>query len=123
MSAKIIPGDIMKKTFIIGSLLLVITGIYIGWGSITEVSAQIVDYMYDDPDRPPGIEGEFDEADYKARRDEFIALIRGVDPTRPADPQSRNRAVDLMDDQASKLGKSAFTDNALLAAWTELGPN
>jgi photosystem II stability/assembly factor-like uncharacterized protein len=113
----------MKKTIIIGSLLLVIAGVYMGWGSVTEVSAKIVEYFYDDPDRPPGIEGEFDEADYKARRDEYIALLRGVDPARPADPESRNRAVESMNDQANRLGKSALADNALLAAWVELGPN
>lgn len=113
----------MKKIVVIGSLLLVFTGILIGWGSVTEVGARIVEYFYSDPDRPPGIEGEFDEAEYKARRDEHIALLRGVDPTRPADPESRNRAVESMNEQASRLGKTSLADNALLAAWTELGPN
>ena len=46
-----------------------------------------------DPDRPPGIVGHFDEADYLSRREAFVALLRGVDPSRPADPEYSTRRV------------------------------
>jgi hypothetical protein len=112
----------MKKIFIISSLLLVFIGVYVGWSSISEMSEKVVEYI-DDPDRPPGIVGEFDEAEYIARREEFIALLRGIDPTRPADPESRNRAVNMMDEQANNLAKFKPANEALLQTWTELGPN
>jgi hypothetical protein len=117
------PGENMKKIIIIGSLLLIVIGVYVGWSSISEMSAKVVEYISDDPDRPPGFVGEFDEAEYITRREAYIALLRGVDPDRPADPQSRNRAVSLMDDQTSKLGKNRGANDAILQAWTELGPN
>ncbi len=115
----------MKRMVIVGALLVIGGGIFLGLGTIQEVSAKIKAYFYSDPDRPPGIEGDFDEADYKQRRDTFIALLRGVDPDRPADPGSRNLAVELMNRQQDDLQKKiAKTANlAPLAAWTELGPN
>ncbi len=115
----------MKKIYVIGSIFALIAGIFVFWGSIATVGAQIVKYITNDPDLPPGIETEFDEADYKQRRDDFIALLRGVDPDRPADPQSRTRAVEIMNRQKDALKKKlAKSPNlAPLAAWTELGPN
>src|SRR6266536_2721345 len=41
-----------------------------------------------DPDVRPGFQGPFDEGEYIRRRDEFVALLRGIDPTRP---KSRKR--------------------------------
>ncbi|MBS1797652.1 MAG: carboxypeptidase regulatory-like domain-containing protein [Acidobacteria bacterium] len=112
----------MKKFILIGALTAIAVTVFFGWGSITEVSAKIAEYFYDDPDRSP-TGAEFDEAEYILRRDQYIALLRGVDPERPADPQSRTRAVELMNGQADKLKRTRFAKDALLAAWTELGPN
>src|SRR5689334_21568934 len=113
----------MKKTIIIGSLLLVIIGVYVGWSSISEMSEKVAEYVSEDPDRPPGMEGEFDEAEYKANREAFVALLRGVDPSRPVDSASRIRAVEKLEEQANRLGKNRSANDALLQAWTELGPN
>ena len=114
----------MKKIYVVGSTLMLIAGIFVFWGSISEVGAKIKGYISNDPDLPPGIEEEFDEAEYIQRRESFINLLRGVDPDRPASPQSRTKAVEVMDRQAKTL-KEKFADspNALTAAWTELGPN
>ncbi len=115
----------MKRIIIIGSLLVIGGGICLGWGTIQKVGAQIIEYFSDDPDRPPNIKGDWDEADYKLRRDNFIALLRGVDPDRPADPQSRIKAVELMNRHEDELKKKAAKSPNLapLVAWTELGPN
>src|ERR1700704_3301945 len=53
----------------------------------------------DDPDRPPGVHGPFDEAEYIKAREAFIALRRGIDPDKPIDPTARSRAIELMDRQ------------------------
>ncbi len=115
----------MKRIIIIGSLLVIGGGICLGWGTIQKVGAQIIEYFSDDPDRPPNIKGDWDEADYLRRREEFVALLQGVDPDRPANPQSRIKAVELMNRQEDELKKKAAKspDFAPLVAWTELGPN
>ncbi len=132
----------MKKLFTIAAILVLGVGIFIGWGPISEVSAQIRRYFAINPDVPPSMakkagikedgEGEgkgADEADYIARRDAFVNLLRGVDPERPADPASRSRAVTTMEGQQDRMvaarnkNGSSFISDALLAAWTELGPN
>ena len=46
----------------------------------------------DDPDMPARFRGRMDESDYNRRRDEFVALLRGVDPNEPADSTARTRA-------------------------------
>ena len=82
----------------------------------------------DDPDRPPGLQGPFDEDEYIKRREAFVALLRGVDPDRPANPESRILANAMMDVQMTELrnavDKSRGTNHPLaLPNWVELGPN
>ena len=81
-----------------------------------------------DPDVRPGFQGPFDEGEYIRRRDEFVALLRGIDPTRPADPASRQQANAMMDNQVAALRdaveKSKKTNSPLaFPNWVELGPN
>lgn len=118
----------MRKLLVIGVFVMLAAGLIIGWAPVTEVGAKIIQYFTDDPDRPPGIEGEFDEADYKRRREEFVALLHGVDPTRPADPTARSRAIDLMDRQKDQMRKAAAKTDGMERVlsgppWVELGPN
>src|SRR6185295_15026086 len=83
----------------------------------------------DDPDRPPGFEeGEADEGEYLQRREAFIALRRGVDPTKPFDGVARVRANAMMDVQMaelrSRVEKSRGTNHPMaFPNWVELGPN
>ena len=81
-----------------------------------------------DPDRPAGMHIPFNEGEYIQKRDAFIALLRGVDPTRPSNPEGRIRANALMDQQLTdraRLLQESLNSNAPLALpnWTELGPN
>ena len=54
----------MKRFLVFGAIVLFVGAIIMGWGSIQNVSAKIVDYFSSDPDRPPGGDESFDEADY-----------------------------------------------------------
>src|SRR4029078_1483700 len=56
-----------------------------------------------DPDRPPGVRVHMDEGEYIRRREAFIALLRGNDPTKPIDPEARIRANAMMDRQADAV--------------------
>ncbi len=118
----------MKKIIAVGFFLIVVCGLAVGLGTAGDLSDRIVEFFSDDPDRPPFAQGEFDEADYIRRREEFVALLRGVDPTKPLDPESRSRAVETMDQQQAaarrllaKLSPSQI--DLVTLAWTELGPN
>src|SRR5258708_2225310 len=118
----------MKKLIIFGMFLLLAAGLVAGFGGIGEGTARIRNYFTEDPDRPPGMKGGFDEADYIMSRDAFIALLRGVDPDRPADPESRTRAINMMDRQKTAMRRAArrgllAAPEILTTAWTELGPN
>lgn len=78
----------------------------------------------DDPDRPPGVHGPFDEAEYIKAREAFIALRRGNDPDKPLDPTARSRAIELMDRQISaRQNDSHGSNQPEVFSWVELGPN
>lgn len=75
----------------------------------------------DDPDLPAGVT---DQADYIARRDAFVALLRGNDPARPIDPTARVRANALMENQRAALRTRLGPNSPLVGSpWVELGPN
>jgi hypothetical protein len=78
----------------------------------------------DDPDRPPGVHGPFDETEYIKAREAFIALRRGNDPSKPLDPTARSRAIELMDRQTSERDRVIKGSNQPdTFSWVELGPN
>ncbi len=81
-----------------------------------------------DPDRPPGFVGAFDESEYVRKREAFIALLRGVDPSRPFDGLARMKANAMMDVQMAELREQALRSNSpnqpsAFPNWVELGPN
>jgi Domain of unknown function (DUF4214) len=101
----------------------------IALGLIGAISAQALMHEEEnDPDLPPSFHGEFDEGEFLKQREAFVALRRGVDPSRPADPNSRTRALAMLDEQlaarSEALAKS-LRPNAPLAFpnWLELGPS
>ena len=81
----------------------------------------------DDPDKPVGYNGHFDGGEYLRQRQAFVALLRGVDPQRPADPMARTRALNLMDAQIAaireRIEKSHGNQAEAFPNWVELGPN
>jgi hypothetical protein len=82
----------------------------------------------DDPDRPPGFVGNFDEGEYIKQREAFIALLRGVDPSKPFDGLARMRANAMMDVQLTELRNQAERSKGTnqpmaFPNWVELGPN
>src|ERR1043166_415556 len=98
------------------------------WSFTPLVNARLDEDEGIDPDRPAGVEGPFDEAEYRRQRDAFVALLRGVDPSKPFDPEARTRANAFMDDQVAALTRaveeSSGTEAPLvLPNWIELGPN
>jgi photosystem II stability/assembly factor-like uncharacterized protein len=88
----------------------------------------MMDEEDNDPDRPPGIHGPFDEAEYIKAREAFIALRRGNDPSKPIDGTARQRAVEMMDRQVAELqrmsrGPTRKNSPDAFPNWVELGPN
>ncbi len=120
--------EIMKKIVAIGALLLVVTGIYLGWGSIREVTAQVKRYLYSDPDLPPG-EHNVDKEAYIKARDQWVAMRRGFEPGKPFDPTARERAIAEMGTQlereeaarADAIREGRLSPNAV-TDWTNVGP-
>ncbi len=118
----------MKRFLVFGAIALSLGAIIMGWGSIQNVSAKIVEYFSSDPDRPPGGDESFDEADYLARREGFVSRLRGLDPGKPFDPSARGRAIDVMNRQEARLRSESLTAGgtnlpAPIPAWVEIGPN
>ncbi|HEX3122023.1 MAG TPA: hypothetical protein VHQ21_01885 [Rhodanobacteraceae bacterium] len=103
----------------IASLLLLFAG-FLVWSTLP---AQSPPGDGDDPDLPPGVTIT-DRADYLARRDAFIARLRGFDPNKPFDPTARSKAITMLEQQIATQRK-AMAPSAVLAlpTWTELGPN
>ena len=89
-----------------------------------------------DPDMPPGTRGSIDKETYLRMRDEYIALRRGIEPSRPFDPEARGRAIEKMEEQEHELQSasknSAFAGladffglgapTAVSTTWTAIGP-
>src|SRR5437870_4329330 len=53
----------------------------------------------DDPDIPPFQKGKIDKAELLRLREEQIAMIRGIQPDQPFDPEARGRAIEMMEQQ------------------------
>ncbi len=101
------------------SFLLLFVGC-IAWSAMPAATPPDDD---DDADLPPGVTIT-DRADYIARRDAFIALLRGYDPNKPFDPTARSKANAMLDQQIAARRQTMAPDAVLaLPAWTELGPN
>ncbi|HEY6120264.1 MAG TPA: carboxypeptidase regulatory-like domain-containing protein, partial [Pyrinomonadaceae bacterium] len=80
-----------------------------------------------DPDRPAN-STSFNEGEYLEKREQFIAMLRGIQPGKPFDPMARIRANAIMDRETSQLRlaieKARNTAHPLaLPNWIELGPN
>ncbi|MCU1268035.1 MAG: trypsin domain protein [Acidobacteria bacterium] len=106
------------------------TKLILSLGAVTLVLAvsgqALIEDEANDPDLPPGHHGPFDEAGYIRQREAFIALLRGVDPLRPADPNARGRAIAKFDAQMTAMRMAhAVGPNQPVAFpnWVELGPN
>src|SRR5206468_8858208 len=84
------------------ALAVLLGGASIFFGS-ADVRAKISGLFSNDPDAPPWAGKDFNEADHIMRRDQFIALLRGVDPERPADPESRVRALVQTEKQRERI--------------------
>jgi hypothetical protein len=72
-----------------------------------------------DPDLPQHMQGRIDKAEYLRLRDEYIALLRGIDPAAaPIDAAARNQAIQQMEHQVpTRPGNVPFP------GWMQLGPS
>jgi hypothetical protein len=73
-----------------------------------------------DPDLPQHLQGKIDKAEYLRLRDEYIGILRGIDPdpTLPFDIARRNIAIQTMEHQVpTRPGNVPFP------GWMPLGPS
>jgi len=71
-----------------------------------------------DPDLPQHLQGRIDKAEYLRLRDEYIGLLRGIDPAAPFDVATRNQAIQKMEHQVpTRPGNVPFP------GWMALGPS
>jgi hypothetical protein len=73
-----------------------------------------------DPDLPQHLQGQIDKAEYLRLRDEYIGILRGIDPdpTLPFDIARRNVAIQTMEHQVpTRPGNVPFP------GWMALGPS
>lgn len=111
----------MKRIFILGISLLVISGIVFGLYLNPDVAASIKMQIFggDEPDIPDFAKYKVDKQDFMMRRSEGIAMFRGIHKDQPLpDPQDRVRAIQEMERQEADLADSLVPQ----AAWVEIGP-
>jgi IPT/TIG domain-containing protein/dockerin type I repeat protein/Ig-like domain-containing protein/PKD domain-containing protein len=71
-----------------------------------------------DPDLPQHLHGTIDKAEYLRLRDEYIGLLRGIDPALPIDLTRRSDAIRAMEHQVpTRPGNVPFP------GWMPLGPS
>jgi photosystem II stability/assembly factor-like uncharacterized protein len=114
----------MKKLIALGAFVVLGLVVFIGWGTFRQATADMMESAFDDPDMGP-TQSSLSKEEFKLRRAEELALMRGVEPDKPFDPQKRISAIkdmERMEEGRTMMPESAQKD-ALLAAWTEIGPN
>lgn len=114
----------MKKMVGLGAFVVLLTGLFIGWGSIREATADMLESFYTDPDMGDSITS-LSKEEFMIARAEEIAQKRGVEPDKPFDPQKRISAIRELERMESKRAEmpQSETKLSLLTAWTEIGPN
>ena len=71
-----------------------------------------------DPDLPQHLHGTIDKAEYLRLRDEYIGLLRGIDPAVAFDVATRNQAIQTMEHQVPTR-----PGNVPIPGWTPMGPS
>jgi hypothetical protein len=93
------------------------------------IAEKAMEYFNDDPDMPVFLQkaaSNMSKEEFMARRDEQIALYRGMKDGKPEENvRARNQAVAKMQQQedALRARPASPQNNALLAAWQPIGPN
>src|SRR5687768_4624094 len=118
----------MMKKFTTLSLAFLTLGLIVAVAWFIPFSS-VAEYFNDDPDIPDFIKkakSQFTKEEYRHRRSEQIDLYRGMaDGDRGEKIEARNQAIARMAEQEGELRArpSTPTNNAILAAWTALGPD
>ncbi|MGB7203798.1 MAG: carboxypeptidase regulatory-like domain-containing protein [Pyrinomonadaceae bacterium] len=118
----------MKKIIIVVAILFIGISFILGWGSIREVAAQVIDYFYTDADMGPfeNAKRGMTKEEFMLKRADQIAMFRGVEKDKPFNPQLRIDAIRDMERQEearAKIADSNFKTSILDLPWTEIGPN
>ncbi len=87
----------------------------------------------DDPDVPPSVQNVISKEEFLLRRNEHIALLRGLDPRLPLNPALRMQAVETLNEQqqlllgaapgtAGEESQSSLLASVITGTWTPIGP-
>ncbi len=116
----------MKRFSFLVVLFLLVGGVGLGWYFINDVRAGIDGaFDGDDPDMPSSMNPGISKEEFMRLRSEHIAKLRGIEDDQPFDPQARINGIKQLENQEATLAKmpESSQNNAILAAWTEIGPN
>lgn len=122
----------MKKPIIItAALIAVVTLTFAFWTPLYKAVAETaIPYLAGDPDMPESlmtgmkrVKGSMTKEEFMIKRAEAVALRRGIHKDVPFDPSLRPLAIEKMERQESFRNKKFGSDNAIVAAWTPIGPN
>ncbi|MGQ0762203.1 MAG: hypothetical protein ACT4OT_09360 [Acidobacteriota bacterium] len=128
----------MKKSLLVLSTLVLMLGLVWGSSLITEAGLSVFSGD-DDPDVPRMWKNAMSKEEYMLRRDEHIALLRGVGTGLPFDPALRIQAIEQLNEQQNRLlgttdgsGSTSGTQSsqseggvaagAITGNWTPIGP-
>ena len=117
----------MKKIYWASFLLIAIFGLSLSVILPAYESEAGKDFYEDgeEPDMPSFLQNSISKEEFMTKREENIAMYRGIQEGKPFNPQLRVNAIHKLEEQEQKraeMPKSNLKDS-LLAAWTELGPN
>ncbi len=120
----------MKKVLVITSVLALTALILLTSPSISEAALSF--FADDDPDVPRLWKNAISKEEYMLRREENIALLRGIEKDVPFDPALRMEAIEQLNEQQERLlaTKASTTAGksqpgplaAITGTWTPIGP-
>ena len=119
----------MKKTLAISVFALVVIALvsFVFVTSNPTVADKELPFDDKDPDIPAmlkQVKGQFTRKEFHLKRMEGVALKRGIYKDVPFDPSLRPKAIDELEKKQEEIRKMPDSPekNALLVAWTPLGP-
>ncbi len=117
----------MKKIYWVSFLLIAIFGLSLSVILPAYESEAGKDFYEDgeEPDMPSFLQNSISKEEFMTKREENIAMYRGIQEGKPFNPQLRVNAIHKLEEQEQKRAEMPQSNlkDSLLATWTELGPN
>jgi hypothetical protein len=115
---------VKKALLIIGAFAVLCAFAAIWYSPLKTIANRTLLGAGDEPDLPPELKDKADKEAFMERRNEYFALLRGIEEGKPFDPKDRVEGTRKMEAQEAEIAAmpDSAQKNSLLTTWTSIGP-